>query len=189
MIETSHIGNLLLPGSTAAINTTYNFTTDTASGSSSANCTSNSTSAFSSTLCPADNTALVGGTLGGILGAALIGALLALAFALRSRKHYRSDLAGTRAALTTTETQAAEDKANFQKQFEEQQRHMQSIPPTYNMMSPNGNGAYNTPVVHGHGYSTARVTELPHSNSNEYSELGGGDETRVELISETPKRG
>lgn len=189
MVQTSHIGNLLLPGSTAAaINTTYNFTTGTASGSSSANCTSNPASAFNTSLCPADNTALVGGTLGGILGAALIGALLALAFALRSRKHYRYGLAGTRAALATTDAQAAQDKANFQKQFEEQQRRIQSIPPTYNMMSPNG--VYDTLAMHGHGYSTAHVTELPHSISNEYSELGSGDSSnRVELISETPKGG
>ena len=204
MISTSHIGNLLLPGSTSAINTTFNFTTSApsaASGSAEANttCSSNSTSLYGGDQCPTDNSATVGGAVGGVLGAALIGALVALAFALRSRKHYRSDLAGTKSTLTTTETQAAEEKANFQKQLEDQQRHIQSIPPTYNMMSPNNvspHNAYATPVTHGYnnnhgGYLPTHITppsELPHNNSHGYSELGGDSHgSRVELTSEVPK--
>lgn len=183
MISTSHIGNLLLPGSTAAVNTTYNVTTE-APAAESGSPSSNSSSAFDASLCPTDNTALVGGTLGGILGAALIGALLALAFALRSRKQTRAELTGTRAALTTMETQTAEVEESFQKQLESQQRRMQSTPPTYHLMS--SNGAFKAPGMH--GYTTAHVTELPHSSSSEYSELGGS-EGRVELISETPKIG
>lgn len=201
MISTSHIGNLLVPGSTSAINTTFNFTTEAPAAtdsSSSANttCSSNSASAFDSALCPADNSATVGGAVGGVLGAALIGALVALAFALRSRKQYRSDLAGTKSALTTTETQAAEEKANFHKQLEDQQRHFQSIPPTYNMMSPNG--GYASPVTHvansnSGTYNSAQSTppsELPHNHSHGYSELGAeNDHSRVELTTEVPKQG
>ncbi|KAK5946281.1 hypothetical protein PMZ80_000423 [Knufia obscura] len=191
MISTSHIGNLLLPGSTAAINTTFNFTTDApaaASGSSSnSTCSSSANTVFDKSLCPADNSATVGGAVGGILGAGLIGALVALAFALRSRKHFRSDLANTKASLTTTETLAAEEKANFQKQREDQQRHMQLIPPTYN-----------TPMTHGYPTMTGTYpqqqstppTELPHSHSYGYSELGGeGHNSRVELTTEVPKTG
>ena len=194
MISTSHIGNILLPGSSAAINTTFNFTTEApATASNSSNCTS--TTPYNTISCPASNSAVVGGALGGILGAALIGALVALAFVCRSRKHYAFDLAGTKAALTTTETQAAEDKANFHKQFEDQQRHMQSIPPTYNHEMMSANSGYAMPVARGYNghsqsgtYSPASrpgvspPTELPHGDSYGYSELGGDDNnSKVEL--------
>ena len=194
-ISTSHIGNLLLPGSTQAINTTYNATNDTP-GTSNSSASCNSTSASSPAQCPADNSAVVGGAVGGVLGAALIGALVALAFMMRSRKHYKSDLGTTRAALTSAEVKAADEKANLQKQLEieQQQRHAQSIPPQY--ISP-PSSAYVMPGMPGYGtyspqYQTPmaqRSTELPHTTSNELSELGGhgDDHGRVELTSEVPK--
>lgn len=184
MISTSHIGNLLLPGSTSAVNTTFNTTSETssASNSSSSNNSTCASASSNSTLidrsqCPADHSATVGGAVGGILGAALIGAIVALVFTLRSRKHAKANLATTQMALTTTETQAAEEKANHQKQLEEQQRHMQSMPPNY----PNGHysqhGAYPT--------RPPPPNEIGSNESHVYSELAGADGSRVELTSET----
>jgi len=192
IITTSHIGNLLLPGSTAAINTTYNFTgTPAATG----NTTSNST--CSALHCPANHTATVSGVLGGILGAALIGALIALAFALRSRQHYRSDLGNTKSALTATETQAATEKASFQKELDAQRRHVSSMPPNY----PNANSGYVSPGVHGYNpnngaYSPGYQPQPAHhafaqeiDNPRSYSELSGGQDNEkgnvVELTSES----
>lgn len=186
VISTSHIGSLLLPGSTSVVNTTYNAaagTHTTTNGSSSDNSTcassSASTSSSNSTLidrsqCPADHSATVGGAVGGILGAALIGAIVALVFALQSRKHAKNDLGTTQTALTATETRAAEEKANHQKQMEDQQRHMQTMPPNYPQ-----NGGY--PI------RPRLPNEMDSSEGRMYSELSGADGSLVELTSETAK--
>lgn len=180
MISTSHIGNLLLPGSTSAVNTTFNVTTDTpsvANSSSVENGTCAATTPSNSSLidrsqCPADKSATVGGAVGGILGAALIGAMVALVLTLQSRKHAKS-------ALTTAETRAAEEKANHQKQLEEQQRHIQTMPPNYPNAHYSQNGGYPT--------RPALPNEMASSESHVYSELAGADGSRVELTSETAK--
>lgn len=125
--------------------------------------------------CPADNTAIVGGAVGGVLGAALIGAIVALVFVLRSRKRTQNDLYTAQTTLTATETQAAEEKANHQKQLEEQQRHVNTMPPNY----ASGYHAQNT------GYPTRPPppNEMDSSDSHTPSELGSGpDGSRVELV-------
>lgn len=183
IISTSHIGNLLLPGASQAINTTYNATTGQSSSSSATNgsvCTSES----NSTACPVDHSATVGGAVGGALGAALIGAFVALAFALRSRNHYKSDLLGTQAVLSSTEIIAAQEKANFQKQLEEHQRQMQTVPPQY----PMGNG-YVSPTIHGYTSNSGTYSsnfrpapmEMPSDPNHGLNEMAEENNSRVEL--------
>lgn len=194
MISTSHIGNLLLPGASVPINTTYNATNDapsTASGSTSSNSTCLSASDTSANpQCAKDNSAMVGGVVGGILGAALIGALTALAFAIRSRKHYQSDLGSTQATLSSTEAHAAKEKLEFEQKLEDNRRHMQSIPPQY------VNTTSGTPMIHGQPTmvgtyspgSQARSPALELDHGRELSELGVELESRrAELMSENPK--
>lgn len=185
IISTSHIGSLLLPGSTQLINTTYNSTNEV-SGTANASCASNSTSSSNSSnsslidkaLCPADNAATVGGAVGGVLGAALIGALIALAFALRGRKRAQNDLRTTQTTLTATETQAAEEKANHQKQLEDQQRHMQTMPPNY----VNGYGTQSP----GYPVRPPPPNEMYSNDSHVPTELSGDlDGSRVELVGDS----
>lgn len=123
----------------------------------------------------------MGGAVGGVLGAALIGALIALVFALRGRKSAKNDLQVSQATLTATETQAAEEKANHQKQLEEQQRYMQSIPPKY----ASGFHAQST----GYPARPPPPNEMYSSDSHTASELSSGpDGSRVELTGDTTQR-
>lgn len=199
MISTSHIGNLLLPGSTAAINTTFNFTVEApavanSSESSNATCSDSISNSNNTSICPANNSAAVGGAVGGVLGAALIGALIALAFALRSRKHCKSDLTSTKAVLTSTEQEAATYKANAEKQLEYHRQHTQSMPPHY----PHMNGGYVMPLTRGYtsnsgsytpSFQTPSPPVMEMDTNNGMSELGGGcNDSRVELTSESARR-
>lgn len=193
IISTSHIGSLLLPGSTAAVNTTFNATADaptTTNVSSSDNSTcastpSNVSSSTNATLidrsqCPADKSATVGGAVGGILGAALIGAIVALVFALRGRKQAQNDLHVTQATLTATETQAAEEKAHHQKQLEEQQRYVQTMPPNYPSVHHAHSGGYPA--------RPPPPNEMDSTESHAPSELSGvTNGSRVELTGDTAK--
>lgn len=187
IISTSHIGSLLLPGSTTLINTTYNTTTGSASSSSvssseNSTCSTNSSNTplssnsalIDRSQCPADKSATVGGAVGGVLGAALVGAIVALIFSLRSRKQTQNDLLAARTTLTTTETQAAEEKANHQKQLEDQQRHIYSMPPNY--------PAAFYPQSKAYPFRPPPPNEMDSSESRTLSELSSGpDGSRVEL--------
>lgn len=100
-------------------------------------------------------------------------------FALRGRKQARNNLHDTQATLMATETQAAEEKANHQKQLEEQQRHIQSLPPNY----ASGYHAQST----GYPARPPPPNEMD-SNGSHVSELGGGPYSgpdggsRIELL-------
>jgi hypothetical protein len=76
IIETSHIGTLLLP-SGAEVNTTYSPPSNSSSNTAKATC----------------STAAVGGALSAVLGAVLIGAAVALFFSLNKRKAIQKSLA------------------------------------------------------------------------------------------------
>jgi hypothetical protein len=76
LIQTSHIGTLLLP-SGAEVNTTYSPPSNSPSNTAKATC----------------STAAVGGALGGILAAVLIGTAIALFFLLKQRKTMKRSLA------------------------------------------------------------------------------------------------
>lgn len=187
IISTSHIGNLLLPGSSQTINTTYNSTT---SASSSGSNTNNTTcaSGSGSEVCPVDHSAVVGGAVGGALGAVLIGAFIALAFALRSRRRYKSDFLSTQAVLSSTEILAAQEKASFQKQLDDQQRQMQTIPPQYPM-----NNGYISPSVHGYTSNSGTYSstfrpapmEMSSDPQHVFNELADSNDSRAELKSPT----
>lgn len=128
-----------------------------------------------------DNSAVVGGAVGGVLGAALIGAIVALVFALQGRKRAQNNLHLTQATLTATETQAAEEKAHHQKQLDEQQRYMQTMPPNYVSGYHAQSGGYPA--------RPPPPTEMYSSESHAASELSSGpDGSRVELTGESSQK-
>lgn len=173
VISTSHIGTLLLPGSSSVVNTTFNYTTNaptTANNPSTTNssCTQNTTT-LSNLSCPADHSVVVGGTVGGILGAALIGSLVALLLTVRSRQKYKTNLGATSAALATMETNAANEKARLQDQYARNHYSQASTQYSYGQ-------SYGKPMSY-------NVTELPDSRHglNELQERSSG---RSELTAE-----
>lgn len=172
MISTSHIGSLLLPGSSDVVNTTFNVTINTPpstsispsnSISSTTSCNTSTTLSNTST-CPADHTAVVGGTVGGVLGAALIASLVALLLTIRSRRKYKSGLSAASAAIATAETHAAEDKAHFHNQYATD---AYSYTPSPYGQSPGKTMSYAIVEMPGSGHS---VNELDDPN-NSRSEL------------------
>ena len=129
----------MLPGTTQLINTTFGVTGDNTDNSPANTTCSTSSSNLNdttagTTVCPTDHTAAVGGAVGGVLGAALIGALVALFFALKGRKHYKSQLGSTSSAMAASGNQSAEEKAATQMGANDS-RHQQAFD-SPNYMSP-----------------------------------------------------
>ncbi|KAI1625160.1 hypothetical protein EDD37DRAFT_379434 [Exophiala viscosa] len=94
------IGQILLPGTSETVNTTYSTIIQTPSK---------------------DKTAVVGGVLGAVLGAALIASLLALWYLMRSRKSLKYSYISLQNERDTALQQGASEKAALQHQIEQQQ--------------------------------------------------------------------
>ena len=110
LIQTSHIGTLLLP-SGAEVNTTYSPQSDSSSNTAKTTC----------------STAAVGGALGAVLAAVLIGTAVALFFLLKQRTAMKKSL---------TEAQGQRDAAVEQVKVQPKMDHL--TPPPQGSQSPHG---------------------------------------------------